>query len=36
MTADLSELEKVQHVLFEIPLKPIQGERFQPDRKSVV
>lgn len=30
MTVDLSPLDKVQRVLFEIPLIPLQGRRFQP------
>lgn len=30
MTVDLSLLNKVQRVLFEIPLIPLQGRRFQP------
>lgn len=30
MTVDLSALNTAQRVLFEIPLKPLQGHRFQP------
>lgn len=30
MIVDLSPLDKVQRVLFEIPLVPLQGHRFQP------
>jgi CRISPR-associated protein Csb1 len=30
MTIDLSTLDKAQRVLFEIPLVPLQGHRFQP------
>jgi len=30
MTIDLSPLKNVQRVLFEIPLAPLQGQRFQP------
>lgn len=30
MTVDLSVLTNTQRVLFEIPLKPLQGHRFQP------
>ena len=30
MTVDLSALDTVQRVLFEIPLVPLQGHRFQP------
>lgn len=30
MTIDLSKLEDTQRLLFEIPLKPLQGQRFQP------
>lgn len=30
MTVDLSPLDRVQRVLFEIPLVPLQGRRFQP------
>ncbi|MDP2822169.1 MAG: type I-U CRISPR-associated RAMP protein Csb1/Cas7u [Sulfuritalea sp.] len=30
MTTDLSPLDHAQRLLFEIPLKPIQGSRFQP------
>lgn len=30
MTIDPSPLDKVQRVLFEIPLMPLQGQRFQP------
>lgn len=30
MTIDLSSLKNVQRVLFEIPLVPLQGHRFQP------
>lgn len=30
MTIDLSPLDNVQRVLFEIPLVPLQGHRFQP------
>jgi CRISPR-associated protein Csb1 len=30
MTIDLSPLDKAQRVLFEIPLVPLQGHRFQP------
>lgn len=30
MTVDLSQLKAAPRLLFEIPLKPIQGQRFQP------
>jgi CRISPR-associated protein Csb1 len=30
MTVDLSALDKAPRLLFEIPLKPVQGQRFQP------
>lgn len=30
MALDLSALDKSQRLLFEIPLKPLQGQRFQP------
>jgi CRISPR-associated protein Csb1 len=30
MTLDLSKLGNIQRLLFEIPLKPLQGQRFQP------
>jgi CRISPR-associated protein Csb1 len=30
MTLDLSKLDNTQRLLFEIPLKPLQGQRFQP------
>jgi len=30
MTLNLSELDNAQRLLFEIPLKPLQGQRFQP------
>src|SRR3990172_7639495 len=30
MTLDLSKLDNAQRLLFEIPLKPLQGQRFQP------
>lgn len=30
MAFDLSALDKAQRLLFEIPLKPLQGQRFQP------
>lgn len=30
MTLDLSKLGNVPRILFEIPLKPLQGQRFQP------
>lgn len=30
MTFNLSELDNAQRLLFEIPLKPLQGQRFQP------
>lgn len=30
MTLDLSQLANAQRLLFEIPLKPVQGQRFQP------
>ncbi|MEW6221264.1 MAG: type I-U CRISPR-associated RAMP protein Csb1/Cas7u [Thermodesulfobacteriota bacterium] len=30
MTVDLSPLDSVPRLLFEIPLKPLQGQRFQP------
>lgn len=30
MTLDLSSLDSVPRVLFEIPLRPLQGKRFQP------
>lgn len=30
MTVDLSALANAQRVLFEIPLRPLQGQRFQP------
>ena len=30
MTLDLSQLESVTRLLFEVPLKPVQGQRFQP------
>lgn len=30
MTVDLSALEQAQRVLFEVPLAPLQGRRFQP------
>lgn len=30
MTVDLSALSKAPRLLFEVPLKPVQGQRFQP------
>lgn len=30
MTLNLTELDNAQRLLFEIPLKPLQGQRFQP------
>lgn len=30
MTADLTSLDNVQRLLFAVPLKPLQGQRFQP------
>jgi len=30
MTLDLSQLANAQRLLFEIPLRPVQGQRFQP------
>ncbi len=30
MSIDLSTLSKMPRLLFEIPLKPLQGQRFQP------
>jgi len=30
MSLDLSQLDHTQRLLFAIPLKPVQGSRFQP------